>query len=167
MTTPTRPDLVLLDFDAWANERLFDACEALDDESLDRTFEMGLGSLRATFAHDLGAMIGWTGVLRGEEDPFAVMRDDPPRTIEAFRLRQREANAAFRAAALDGDFSDVITREREGTTYTFTRGGILAHVTTHSMHHRAQCINMLRQLGITDSPESSVFQWMNAHPPEA
>ena len=30
MTTPTRPDLVLLDFDAWANERLFDACDALD-----------------------------------------------------------------------------------------------------------------------------------------
>ena len=72
MTTPTRPDLVLLDFDAWANERLFDACEPLDDAALDRTFEMGIGSLRATIAHDLGAMIGWTGVLRGEEDPFAV-----------------------------------------------------------------------------------------------
>ena len=165
MTTPTRPDLVLLDFDAWANERLFDACASLDDAALDRTFEMGIGSLRATFAHDLGAMIGWTGVLLGEEEPFASMREDPPWSVETFRIRQREANAAFRSAALDGEFADVVVREREGRTYAFTRGGILAHVTTHAMHHRAQCLNMLRRIGVESQPESSVFQWMNANPP--
>ncbi|MFN0010846.1 MAG: DinB family protein [Phycisphaerales bacterium] len=50
-------------------------------------------------------------------------------------------------------------------TYTFTRAAVLAHVTTHGYHHRAQCLNMLRQLGapvpgVTDGyPELSAVDW--------
>jgi uncharacterized damage-inducible protein DinB len=36
---------------------------------------------------------------------------------------------------------------------------VLTHVTTHGMHHRAQCLNMLRQLGVTPLPPSSVTEW--------
>jgi uncharacterized damage-inducible protein DinB len=40
---------------------------------------------------------------------------------------------------------------------------MLIHVTTHGMHHRAQCLNMLRQLavpGISDRlPEIDVLEW--------
>jgi uncharacterized damage-inducible protein DinB len=39
------------------------------------------------------------------------------------------------------------------------RGAVLTHVTTHGMHHRAQCVNMLRQLG-ADIPLNSVIEWM-------
>jgi uncharacterized damage-inducible protein DinB len=50
-----------------------------------------------------------------------------------------------------------------GTTYRFTLGAMLIHVTTHGMHHRAQCLNMLRQLavpGISDRlPEIDVLEW--------
>jgi hypothetical protein len=50
-----------------------------------------------------------------------------------------------------------------GTTYRFTLGAMLIHVTTHGMHHRAQCLNMLRQLavpGISDRlPEIDLLQW--------
>jgi uncharacterized damage-inducible protein DinB len=35
-----------------------------------------------------------------------------------------------------------------GTPYRFTVGAMLVHVTTHGMHHRAQCLNMLRRLGV-------------------
>ena len=144
MNPPTRPDLVLLDFDAWANERLFDACQPLDDEALDREFEMGLGSIRKSLIHDLGAMVGWTGVLNEVEDPFADMKDETAHSIEELRAAQSSASIAFQAAVLDGRFDDTMSRERDGKEFVFTRGGICAHVMTHSMHHRAQCINMLR-----------------------
>jgi uncharacterized damage-inducible protein DinB len=40
---------------------------------------------------------------------------------------------------------------------------MLAHVTTHGMHHRAQCLNMLRRLevaGLSDNlPELDVLEW--------
>jgi len=47
-----------------------------------------------------------------------------------------------------------------GKQYAFTRGAILAHVTTHGMHHRAQCLNMLRHIGVSPLPLSSVLEWM-------
>jgi uncharacterized damage-inducible protein DinB len=34
------------------------------------------------------------------------------------------------------------------------------------MHHRAQCINMLRQLGVTPLPNSSVADWMRSADPK-
>jgi uncharacterized damage-inducible protein DinB len=40
---------------------------------------------------------------------------------------------------------------------------MLVHVTTHGMHHRAQCLNMLRHLavpGVSDRlPEIDVLEW--------
>ncbi|MDE0888098.1 MAG: DinB family protein [Phycisphaerales bacterium] len=167
MNPPTRPDLVQLDFDAWANDRLFDACEALDDSALDREFEMGLGSIRKSLIHNLGAMAGWTGVLKEVKDPFAAMKEETAHSIEELRAAQKSASSAFQAAVLSGRFDDTMSRHREEKVLVFTRGGICAHVMTHSMHHRAQCLNMLRHLGVNELPESSVFQWMMAFPPPA
>ncbi|MCH7793309.1 MAG: hypothetical protein IID31_13640, partial [Planctomycetes bacterium] len=45
-------------------------------------------------------------------------------------------------------------------SYSFTRGGVLTHVATHGMHHRAQCLNMFRSLGIAPLPPTSVLEWM-------
>ena len=41
-------------------------------------------------------------------------------------------------------------------------GAAIAHVITHSMHHRAQVLNMMRHLGMKDLPEGDVFSWENA-----
>lgn len=161
---PTDPAQVLLDFEDWATHRLFDACADLSDEQLDREFEMGLGTIRKTLMHDIGAMIGWTSVLEDGEPAFSPDFGGDRPSIDHLRGMHDEAMARFRAAG-SGGYDNVLTPAREGTTYRFTRGGIVTHVTTHSMHHRAQCLNMLRHLGIETQPESSVFQWMLAHPP--
>lgn len=167
-TSPaTDPALVLLQFERWANQRLFDACSNLSDEDLDREFEMGLGSLRANLIHVIGAIRGWTDLLnRAEEPRFQPKHDPPGPSIDQLRILHDEVMDDFEAATTSGKPSDLFRPEREGRTYRFSRGGVLAHVTTHSMHHRAQCLNMIRHLGVPEQPESSVFQWMLAHPPE-
>ncbi len=38
-------------------------------------------------------------------------------------------------------------------------GGGIAHVITHSMHHRAQLLYMLRKLGLEGLPEGDVLSW--------
>jgi uncharacterized damage-inducible protein DinB len=40
-----------------------------------------------------------------------------------------------------------------------TYGGAIAHVITHSMHHRAPLLYMLRQLGLVNLPEGDVLSW--------
>lgn len=161
---PTDPAAILLDFEHWATHRMLDACAGLTDDQLDREFEMGLGTLRRNLAHNIGAMIGWTCVLEGREPEFPPDAEDDPPSIDRLRAMHDEAMARFRAAGSDG-YGDVLTPARNGTTYRFSRGGIVTHVVTHSMHHRAQCLNMLRHLGVETQPESSVFQWMLANPP--
>ena len=48
--------------------------------------------------------------------------------------------------------------------YRFTHGAVIVHVCTHGMHHRAQCLNMLKQLkvpGLSDKlPDPSVTDWV-------
>ena len=58
---------------------------------------------------------------------------------------------------------DAIAKgSRGGREYAFPRGNVIVHVTTHGMHHRAQCVNMLRHIGINPLPQSSVLEWMIA-----
>ncbi len=49
------------------------------------------------------------------------------------------------------------------TSYRFMLGAMLVHVTTHGMHHRAQCLNMLRRLALPGTrdrlPEIDVLEW--------
>ena len=40
-----------------------------------------------------------------------------------------------------------------------TFGGTIAHLITHSMHHRAQAMFMLEQLGVRDHIEGDVLDW--------
>ena len=162
---PTDPPIVLLDFDAWANDQLFDACQPLSNEDLDRSFEMGLGTLRKTMTHMLGAMRGWTDVLIEADPPRPRLEHDPDRSVDDLRKLHETISPAFRLACFDGSHGDVLTPDRNGKTHKFSRGGIMMHVMTHSMHHRAQCLNMLRHLG-REQPQSSVMHWMMAHPPQ-
>ena len=58
-----------------------------------------------------------------------------------------------------GSLDDIIEGDRNGRSFAFARGAILTHVTTHGMHHRAQSLNMLRQLGKEAVLPISVMEW--------
>lgn len=155
---PSNPSAVLIAHDRWANQQLYTACKALTPDQLNQSFEMGTGSLNNNLIHNLGAMYGWTDVLN--ETPNRPRLEEQSYTLDQIIELHDPTTNAFEQAARAKPFDTVINRERGDQTYTFTVGGILTHVMTHSMHHRAQCLNMLRQLGIKDLPMSSVMEWM-------
>ena len=155
---PTDPSAVLIAHDRWANKHLYQACKALTAEQLNQPFEMGTGSLNANLLHNLGAMRGWTDVLN--DTPNRSRLEEESHTLDQIIELHDPISTAFEQAARSKPFETIVKRERGGQTYTFTAGGILTHVMTHSMHHRAQCLNMLRHLGIRDLPMSSVMEWM-------
>src|SRR5204863_251817 len=71
-----------------------------------------------------------------------------------------DVSPQFRAEAGRRPLAEMATRHlRDGRTLQITRGAVLAQVTTHGMHHRAQCLNMLRRLGVNPLPPSSVAEW--------
>ncbi|MFG0274923.1 MAG: DinB family protein [Phycisphaerales bacterium] len=154
----TQPAGILLDHDRWAMHALFDACAPLPDEQLDRAFDMGLGTLRKTIIHILGAKQAWTDILH-ERPVRDRLEDDAPRSIAELRALHDAIADEFDAIATAHPPDGTVDAERRGQSYTFVRGHILTHVCTHGVHHRAQCQNMLRHLGVEKLPMSSVVEW--------
>jgi uncharacterized damage-inducible protein DinB len=149
---------VLLAHNLWANRQLLEACARLTPEQFHQRFEMGPGSLHDTTTHILGAMRGWGDMLAGREQRPRLegTRRTPAELLALLDGIAADIAASAAAHSLDG----LVTGSRGGKSYTFARGGVLTHVTTHGMHHRAQCLNMLRHLGVTPLPPSAVVEWM-------
>lgn len=158
MTIPTDPHAVLLAHDRWANEQFYNTCKELSKAQFTQSFEMGEGSLHNNLVHNLGAMRGWTDVLN--EVPNRARLEEKTYDLAEIITLHDSVSADFQTAALSKPFDTMIHRDRGERSYTFSVGGILAHVMTHSMHQRAQCLNMLRHLGIKQLPKSSVMEWM-------
>jgi uncharacterized damage-inducible protein DinB len=143
----------------WATANVLDACAGLSRDQFHRPFDMGPGSLHATTTHILGSTRAWGDMLAGRGLRERLESGGDRSASELRALVDPICDAledAVRAHPLDGP----VTGERGGRSYTFTRGAVLTHVTTHGMHHRAQCLNMLRQIGIEKLPHAAVVEWM-------
>jgi uncharacterized damage-inducible protein DinB len=156
-----------LEHNAWATREVLRACAALDDDAWHRRFEIGAGSLHDTLTHIVGAMFRWADRIDGPPRVVRPSIEDGSRRTPA-ELRALLDLAAADLAATAGraqarGLSTTLDVTLGGTPYRFTLGAMLMHVTTHGMHHRAQCLNMLRQLavpGISDRlPEIDLLEW--------
>ena len=160
----------LLAHDTWTTRRLLDLADGLTEEQLDRDFDLGHRSVRATLLHVVRNVEVWADLMAG-----AAVRENPestPAGRSVAGLRARHERAAADLAALARSVA-----ERQGWDERWidglddppaekTYGGAIAHVITHSMHHRAQLIHMLRRLGVAAVPEGDVLGWERQLAPE-
>lgn len=154
----SNPTDILLAHDTWATRNIVDACSTLNDEQFHERFEMGQGSLHDVLTHVITVMRVWTDMLASREAQPRLepsTRRSPAELLSLLDESAIDLAHHVRAHPPDG----ILSRERGGKTYSFTRGAVLTHVTTHGMHHRAQCLNMLRHLGVNPLPQSSVIEW--------
>lgn len=134
----------------WANGRLVEAGSGLSDESLDRAMEIGLGSLRATLKHIHDGESVWLARWQGRTETPWPSYDERPATAElAGRFRQTAADrAAFLRTLSPADFERTVTyRDSKGSLFTATLGDMIVQGINHSVHHRAQAVNILRRVG--------------------
>ena len=148
----------LLQHDAWTTRRLLLRSANLTDDQLDRDFDLGRRTLRATFSHVIGNMEVWTDLMTG-----APVRDWGGESVADLlnRLDRAADDLADLAHDIEGrdawdeQWTDTLDDPPTMKTY----GGAIAHIITHSMHHRAQLLYMLRRLGVRDLPEGDVLSW--------
>ncbi len=149
-----------LGHDAWTTREMLLRCRGLSDEELDRHFEIGHGSLRATFVHIIWNIEVWTDLMC--ERPVRTRPGKDAQTIPRLIERLQAAAVEFALTAqlarnegwLDDEFADTV--ESPPVMHTFGAG--IVHVITHSMHHRAQVLNMMRQLGM-ELIEGDALSW--------
>jgi uncharacterized damage-inducible protein DinB len=128
---------------------------------------MGPGSLHDTLTHIVGAMFRWADRIDGPPRVVRPSIEDGTRRTPAELMTLLDGAAPDLAASAERararGLETALNVTLGGQAYRFTLGAMLVHVTTHGMHHRAQCLNMLRQLavpGVSDRlPEIDVLEW--------
>ena len=151
----------LLKHDAWTTRQLLLIAQRLSEEELDREFDIGHQSVRATFGHVIWNMEVWGDLMAGRS---VDLQNDPRRQRRSMaemidRLDAAAANLEqlARGVADRNGWDERWTDPLDGKERTY--GGSIAHVITHSMHHRAQLLYLLRLLGVENLPEGDVLSW--------
>jgi uncharacterized damage-inducible protein DinB len=175
---------ILLRHDHWATRRVLLFCSEISDERFHQRFDIGPGSLHDTITHVIASVRRWADRIDGR--PLRPSLELPEGSTWSFfgpasqgpRPAVPRRSVDVLVSLLDeasADLAGVAARCRArglGTTFTlpfgaksynFTLGAALTHVLTHGTHHRAQCLNMLRQAGAPalahDTPEIGVADW--------
>jgi len=153
----------LLEHDAWTTRQLLLCCRNLTDELLDREFDIGQRTVRATLLHIIRNVEVWSDLMSGQPvraDERARLQD---RSVAVLITRLDHAAADLKrvARAVDqrGGWDERWVDRLDSPPAEKTYGGGIAHVITHSMHHRAQLLYMLHRLGVEGLPEGDVLSW--------
>ena len=148
----------LLGHDAWATRQLLSRCQGLADEQLDREFDIGHRTVRGTLAHIIRNVHAWSRLMAGRsisELPGQSIAELTATFEEATDELASLARGIAQRGAWDDTFLDVLDNPPVKKSF----GGGIAHIITHSMHHRAQLLYMLRELGLQRLPEGDVLSW--------
>lgn len=149
--------LRIYDYLVPSRRQLFDAVRPRTAEEYGRPFAIGLGTLGRTLTHIM--ICESTHALRIEGRPvpayeqFPIQDEDPPpfSVLEAAWNQQagrtrsvlaavHDWNAAIEYRSMWGDPPPIIIP---------SAADLFTQLAFHEVHHRAQAMNMLRQLGVT------------------
>ena len=153
----------LLGHDTWTTRQLLLLAQPLTDEQLDHEFDFAHQTVRRTLLHILRNMEAWTDGMAGR-----AIRPNPGlapegRTVEGMLARldaaALELASVTRAIRDRGGWDERWRDVPEDPSTEKSYGGSTLHVITHSMHHRAQVLDMLRRLGVENRPEGDVLSW--------
>lgn len=151
----------LLGHDAATTRQLLLLSRDLSDEQLDRPFDIGHETLRATFRHVIGNMEVWTDLMR--ERPVRP-RPEPRAETESIvgliaRLDAITPDFADLAASIRdaGRWDDIWTDILDDPPREKTYGSAIGHLLTHSMFHRGEVQHILKRLGVPAIPEGDLL----------
>lgn len=138
-----------LTYSAVMNQRVYTRAEKLSDEQLDQSFSMGMGNLRATLEHiQIGEAV-WLARWQGHVEtlwPASVPGVKVTTLLE--RLEQTARDRMDWVLGLENsDFNNTLRyRDSKGGLFETTLRDMIRQGLFHSVHHRAQAVNMIRQL---------------------
>ncbi len=148
----------LLGHDCWTTRQFLKIAATLGEVQLDRQFDIGHRSIRATLDHIVRNVEAWSSLMAGEawrRKTDASVPAMAERLDVAYDRLRRVARQVADRGAWDEKWTDHLDDPPREKSY----GASIAHIITHSMHHRAQVLYMLRLSGVADLPEGDVFSW--------
>ncbi len=144
----------------WAMDAILTLSESLSDQELDRKFEMGFGTLRKSLHHVCAVEQWWFRNWTVGASNFPELPQDLPMvSFVAIWKKTVSERDQFLADKSSDAFAHQVTANPGGAPVHFRLGESVIQLCGHGTHHRAQCVNMLRRLGLT-APPSDYVAWI-------
>ncbi|GJM25206.1 MAG: hypothetical protein DHS20C16_16210 [Phycisphaerae bacterium] len=139
----------LLGYNDAANPLVLQAAKNLPDEALDRSFPLGRGSLRKTLLHIWAGESTWLKRWKGDVEAPWPSESEPVAVSEIAGWMDEVKRG--RDSFVNGLTESALTkmqqyRDSKGKLFEATLGDMLLQGCIHSTHHRAQAVNMLRNV---------------------
>lgn len=142
-----------------ARRPILDAVRPLAADAYTRTFPIGLGSIARVLTHIYGSEWYYIQRLLEREVPryetWPIRDENPPAFAELERLWAEQAAATREALAGVQDWDGARNYRVTGDDgvkriVEATAADLATQLVLHEVHHRAQVLNILRQLGVPD-----------------
>lgn len=182
---------ILLGHNRWAIRELLNRCRPLTEDQFHQRFDIGPGSLHDTLTHMIGAIARWCdridrrplrASIERRPGPAGIVlapvaTPDTAAWVEGLPISRRSVDELLELLdAACTDFASVVARARPHLaevrdwtfgpkTYRFNVAAAIIHVTNHGMHHRAQCMNMLKRLDKPVNADLDELEWQLAGEP--
>jgi uncharacterized damage-inducible protein DinB len=147
----------MLEHDRWATSTMLDVSRDLSDEQLDRSYDIGLGSLRATFGHIIVNVDFWTRLMTGDPIEYEELTRASIADLIQHHDRTYAAFAALARRLRDEQCLDDIFLDHYEVNKSF--GGTILHVVLHNAEHRTEAVHILQRLGLPNVPEVDHGLW--------
>lgn len=142
-----------------ARQRLFGWVRPLSQEQYTKPFPFGLGTIRATLIEIARVELLYAMRLRGEPlpppplgDDFPISEKRQPAFADLEKVWTAQVPRTRAALANTTDWTTTVTRRFEQgdkvVVTTVSKDEIGAQMLMHEVHHRAQVMAMLKQLGV-------------------
>lgn len=145
------------DYLVQARQRVFGWVRPLSVEQYAREFAIGPGSLGGTLTHIMISEWYYIQRMQGGAVPpyeqWPIRQEQPPAFGELERLWGEQAGRTRAALAAVRDWDaeieyEVTQDDGRRAIVTASAGDLFTQLALHEVHHRAQAMNMLRQLGV-------------------
>ncbi|RPI16201.1 MAG: hypothetical protein EHM58_12445 [Ignavibacteriae bacterium] len=146
-----------VNYNLWANTRICNVLEKLDESLLDKELVSSFPTIRETIYHVWGAEFIWYKRLQGESLVVWPFEDFKGKFADAQIefLKQSELFIKYIFDMPDESLTSKIDySSMDGTKYNNKICNIIQHVMNHSTFHRGQVITMLRNIGVTELPST-------------
>lgn len=147
-------------YNVWANERICSVIASLSDEKFNREVVSSFSSIQKTMLHMWVAQLIWIKRLEGlslsvvPSEEFHGTRDDIVNGIISTSEILEEIAGSFSKEDLKS-FRKYTTLK--SGDFVSSQYEMLVHVFNHSTYHRGQLVTMLRQLGVTELPQTDLI----------
>ncbi len=146
----------------WANVRLLDVCEHLDDAQLERTVVGTYGSIRDTWVHLVAAEGRYVALLSDRQPDQNFGERTGFTSWEDLRVRVRQSSTTLIAIAKDFDAARVLRGMYRGEVHAYPAIVPMIQAINHATEHRVHIAVILTQLVDAGRNTPSVTLLMDA-----